>query len=421
MVIVESTHELEGFLQQWEALPSYVIPIWVDLEKHPMNNSLAFLFISFDSGDYIIPFNHTDCICITEVDLSNSTTPKVVWNKKGLLQTNLHIKNMQDLQTKLFFGNNVAYPLDDKLDVLRGFYNRNGVRDDLGKIIPIMKFIEVLAEVSREIKNLPKRDIIGKNWIDTEVIPTLAEVEKMGLRIHTEKYFDRWDALYHTKHLVGDIIYTEYNPYTITSRPSNRHGGINFAALNKDDGTRDVFIPREGNVFLQLDYDAYHVRIMAEFIDFHIPEISGHSWLAKQYGIGYAESKGRTFRNIYGGVIDKHIPFFNEIDKFIQLFWDNTQKTGLIQTTKRRIPLEYVDEPNPQKVFNYLLQSMETEINIGILKKLIDAGFTPVLYSYDSFLFDIPPNKELMREIKNITDSKGFPSKISIGRNYGEL
>ena len=36
--------------------------------------------------------------------------------------------------------------------------------------------------------------------------------------------------------------YTEYNLYTSTGRPSNKFGGVNFAALNKEDGSRNSFV-----------------------------------------------------------------------------------------------------------------------------------------------------------------------------------
>ena len=243
-----------------------------------------------------------------------------------------------------------------------------------------------------------------------------------GLRVDPQKFFDRWDAKTHAKHLNHDIIYTEYNPYTITARPSNRHGGINFGALNKEDGTRAVFIPRQDHAFIQFDYDAYHIRIMAKMVDFKIPNPSGHAWLAEQYGCSYEESKLRTFQNIYGGIKDTHIPFFYEIDKFIQTFWRNTQKTGFIQTPNRRIPLEFVENPNPQKVFNYLLQSMETELNMGILGELIQAGVCPILYQYDSFLFEVTQmEKNCIPMIQEIIESKGFPVKMSMGLRYSEL
>ena len=83
------------------------------------------------------------------------------------------------------------------------------------------------------------------------MIPLLSEIERYGVRVDGKKFIDRYPNA--TKHLKGNTLYTEYNPYTVTSRPSNRFGGINFSALNKKDGTREVFVPKEGHIFLQMD------------------------------------------------------------------------------------------------------------------------------------------------------------------------
>jgi hypothetical protein len=387
MVIVENSAEVKQFYEMWNALPCYIIPIWEDLEKHPCNNELSFLYVSFESEDFVLPFHHNDCLILDNINLGESDTRKMVWNKKGILQSNLTINNLHDIQSYYFKETNELYPLEDKLEGLVGFYTRMGIRDDLGKSIPIMKWVEYLSEIVKQIKNLPINRDFGKNWVDETMIPILSEVERPGIRVESQKFFDRWDATTHTKHLHNNTIYTEYNPYTITSRPSNRHGGINFGALNKDDGTRDIFIPRENHAFVQFDYDAYHVRIMANLIGFKIPHESGHQWLANQYGMEYGESKGRTFQNIYGGIRDKHIPFFHKVDEFIQTYWRNTKATGFLQTPNRRIPLKFVEEPNAQKVFNYLLQSMETELNMMVLQDLVQNNYIPILYTYDSFLF----------------------------------
>ena len=74
MIIVESQNEIDDFLNQWETQSSLVIPIWSDLECHPMNTNLSFLYVRFKDGKYIIPFNHNDCENI-QIDLSSSTSP----------------------------------------------------------------------------------------------------------------------------------------------------------------------------------------------------------------------------------------------------------------------------------------------------------------------------------------------------------
>jgi hypothetical protein len=392
-----------------------------------MNNGLSFLYVKFTELDFILPFNHNDCEKL-QIDLSESCMAKWVWNKKGFLQTNIQIQNLHDIQTNFFFEQNQLFDFQSKLEPITNFYYRLGIRDDLGKSLPIMKWGDVLKGIVDEFSLLPIYEKSGKSkWVEETMIPILSDIERYGVRVDTKKFIDRWPD--NTKHIYqhpqGDVVYTEYNPYTITSRPSNRHGGINFSALNKKDGSREVFIPPEDTLFLQFDYDAYHVRIIGKMIGYELPKTSVHQWLADQYGCSYEDSKGRTFRILYGGVSDedKKIPFFKKVDEFIQLSWEATRKTGIIQTPKRRIPLEWVEQPNGQKVFNYLLQSMETEFNIEAMKKLKENNLPlPILYTYDSFLFEFDNTEiETIKGVKSVLESFGFPVKPSWGSDYSKL
>ncbi len=422
MNIVETDREKELFLQHWNNEESIVIPIWEDLERHPMNNSLSFLFVHFQQNDFIIPFNHNDCEKI-QIDLSNSTQVKWVWNKKGFLQSNVEVKNIHDIQEVLFFQKNIIYPYNDKLEVLTNFYYRLGIRDDLGKSLPIMRWGGVLSGI---VKEWLEYNVFTNttSWIDDTMIPILSEIERFGLHVDREKFIDRWPQS--TKHLKGGVVWTEYNPYTITSRPSNRHGGINFSALNKKDGSREAFVPKPNHVFLQMDYDAYHVRIIGKLIKYGLPQTSVHQWLADQYGVDYSESKGRTFRILYGGVSeeDKKIPFFNEVDKFIQKLGEDSISKGWIQTPKgRKIPISWIENPNPQKMFNYLLQATETEFNIEVMKKIKEESLPlPILYTYDSFLFEFDNSEiDTIKKVKAVLESFGFPIKASWGMDYSKI
>lgn len=422
MIIVENQQEVTQFLEYWNNQPSTIIPIWEDLERHPMNNRLSFLYVRFSEEDFIIPFSHNDCKRDVWIDLSQSEQDKWVWNKKGMLQLPFHIQNLKDVQTSLFFDQNKIYPMgysDEKLGVLTNFYTRLGISDDLGKSIPIMKWGEVLRGITDEW-NLHTTN----EWIDDTMIPILSEIEERGLRVVKEKFLDRWPTA--SKNLKDDIVFTEYNPYTITSRPSNRHGGVNFSALNKKDGSRDSFIPREGKLYLQFDYDAYHVRIIGKLIKYDLPKTSVHQWLADQYGMDYDESKGRTFRILYGGVTDedRKIPFFDKVDGFIAKLQESSIQNGYIQTPKgRKIPLGWIEQPTAQKYFNYLLQATETEFNIEVLTQLKYHGLPlPILYVYDSFLFEFDETEiETIKEVKSVLESFGFPVKADWGTDYGKL
>ena len=435
MHIVETIEDEKIFRLYWDYEPCIIVPIWRDLEKHPMNNQLSFLYVRFredetDQGmkvmDFILPFNHNDCVNL-HIDLTTSLHPKYVWNKKGILQTNLGLKNLFDIQADTFFNKNELPLLEPFAEGLTNFYFRLGLRDDLGQSIPIMKWSEVLRDFTNQFEKLSElTPTFSDSWINNTMIPVLSRIEQKGIRVDRKKFIDRWQAPSHLKHLNGDIIYTEYNPYTMTSRPSNRHGGINFSALNKRDGTREVFIPREGTQFVQFDYDAYHVRIIGKMIGYELPKTSAHQWLADMYGCSYDESKGRTFRIIYGGVSDedKKIPFFKQVDEYIQNMYEKAKKDGYVTTLKgRKIYLDWIENVTPQKVFNYLLQAAETELNIEIMKKLIDAGEEVIFYTYDSFLFEewTRTDGERFRKIKTILESYGFPTKASMGTDYSKV
>ena len=422
MIIVETNKEKEQFLEYWNNEESKIIPIWEDLDRHPMTNGLSFLYVRFSNLDFILPFNHNDCEKL-EIDLSTSNQTKWIWNKKGFLQTDIKINNLKDVQTSLFFEKFQLYDIQSKLEGLTSFYYRLGIRDGLGKSISIMKWSEVLRGIVGEwdIKDTNK-------WVDETMIPILSDLERSGINVDREKFFDRWpDNSKHIKlHPQGDVVYTEYNPYTITSRPSNRHGGVNFSALNKKDGSRESFIPPEDSLFLQFDYDAYHVRIIGKLIKYKLPDTSVHQWLADQYGCDYGESKGRTFRILYGGVSDedRKIPFFDKVDKFISKMQNQAVRNGYIQTPKgRKIPLSWIEKPNAQKLFNYILQATETEFNIEVLNKLKEKGLPlPILYTYDSFLFEFDDSEvETIKKIKSVLESYGFPVKADWGKNYGEV
>ena len=75
----------------------------------------------------------------------------------------------------------------------------------------------------------------------------------------------------------------------------------------------------------------------------------------------------------------------------------------------------------PQKLLNYLLQNLETSYNIRILweifKTLNGANTKLILYTYDSFLFDLDRSERVkMVEILNIF--KDY--KLNIKFNYGD-
>ena len=97
---------------------------------------------------------------------------------------------VKDIQSSLFFNKNELYPFYEKIEVLTNFYHRLGIRDDLGKTIPIMKFIEVLKGIIDDFGTLEP----CLPWIDDTMIPILSDIEQSGLGVDREKFIDRWPS-----------------------------------------------------------------------------------------------------------------------------------------------------------------------------------------------------------------------------------
>ena len=78
----------------------------------------------------------------------------------------------------------------------------------------------------------------------------------------------------------------------------------------------------------------------------------------------------------------------------------------------------------PQKLFNYYIQSLETESNISILAEIYKVmqkyRSKLVLYTYDSFLFDFD-SADGQIFIKDVIDSIKFPVKLKHGYNYNNM
>ena len=285
------------------------------------------------------------------------------------------------------------------------FYNKN----NLNSIIPIMKHLEYCRKLSNELKkyiNLPVHKEYNENVIDN-----LTYLESSGLQT------------------INDTVYSEYNLYTSTGRPSNRYGGVNFAALNKTDGSRKPYISRFGadGMLIEFDYDAYHLRLIGNLIGYEFPKGSVHEHMAKFYGCDYKESKNRSFKYLYGRIpieVVQMNPFFSKVHDYINEIWNGYKKEDFITSNiySKKIYRKNLSNMNKNKLFNYLIQLTETENNMRMLTDLISHlkefkyESKLVLYSYDSFLFDFNMNDgtRFLNAVKSIIEQLGkYPTKVS--------
>ena len=425
--VLENIGELNELKVKLETESSIWYPMWVDNDKHPRNTHISFIFVKTLEGRYILPQQHTDTISLSNEEIEgvlNTIGEKWVFQKKKLLQSFQNIREgLNDVDTAYFLKHGKTIDYSQPLQHLVAPLLHRGYKEDIIQSIPILKLAEAIEP--QFVKCIPLK-YKTYNWYNNIFLPTLSDIERYGIRVDREKFVDRWPQA--QKQVSKDnVVYTEYNPFTVTGRPSNRHGGVNYAALNKSDGSRDCFIA--DGIFLQMDYNAYHPRLIGKLVKFDMPEGNVHQWLAEQYGCSVEESKGVTFQLLYGGIDDdfKQIPYFKAVADYIDEMWMETQKRGFLQTPHREIPLEWIEGANPQKVFNYLLQAVETEMNVEKMRRILDyikgTDITLDLYTYDSFLFDVPADvdKESIKGLKEIIEEGGFPVKASWGKTYGNL
>lgn len=284
------------------------------------------------------------------------------------------------------------------------------------------------------------RELIDRLPIDTQttnefyniVKHVYHTIEKNGIALNEQLY----QEVFHNSGYIKDgKAYTKYNLYTSTGRPSNRFAGVNYAALNKEDNTRECFISRypNGNL-VEIDFTSYHPRILASLTRYNISDNENiYEHLAKQY-FGdnpteeqIAQSKEMTFRQLYGGINRQylHIEYFARIQMLTDKLWSIYKKQGYINSLVSKRRIANIEDATPTKVLNYFIQLHETEQNVQLLSEVFDklpSDILPVLYTYDSVLFDTPPGKQqvLLDILQTIIPSK-FPFKIKTGDNYRHI
>lgn len=403
MKIVDTNERLH---KRISALSSKVLvfPILTSLVKHPHLSRVSAIIISDGDTDLFINYNNIDASYVTdEIDFSRFEEVCVVGLKEFLHHYD-YLPTMSDLEMELFHQ---AKDFDvEERPIYTIFRRRKAPKAN--DLIPIWKHYEQF----QDWKHLWSQNTTSSKF--SQLYPKcLNWIEQSGL--YTQ----------------DGMEYTQYNMFTTTSRPSNTFGGINYAALPKDGDTRKRFISRfEGGKLYQLDFDGYHIRLIAKLIGVDIPlDIKAHKWLADQYGADLKDAKAITFRQLYGGVQDeyKHIPFFSKTSEYIESLWNEFLRNRLTFTPIMSRKIEINDSLNKNKLFNYILQAVETERNILILDKLSnmrqDRKSLPILYTYDSILFDVDPSDggEYILEIKKVMESDGFPTDVEIGDNYKEM
>jgi len=412
--LIEDPNHIE-ILTKIKHQVAYVEVIPTSHNLHPIENEICALYIRprDDSKGYIIPINHSETINSTIEDclkVLNSIEYIYVRDRKEFLHYFCIKHCYQPTPSPHTY---IPQPTQAHIHI----YNKYPTTYNLNTIVPIVKHYEVCEQ------NFANFNPTRINPFYNKAALVFNQLERAGIKVDQtlfEQYFDKE---------VDEFIYTQYNLNTLTTRPSNAFGGINFSTLNKDNGERECFIPRN-DFFIEMDISAYHPTLLASLLDYDFGDVDIHSSFAQMYGVDYAKAKEITFKQLYGGIWKeyKEIEFFKKAQAYIDDLWDTFSYGGYIKcpVSDHKFLEREMEEMNPQKLLNYILQNLETANNVLILwdifKILRGKNTKLVLYVYDSFLLDWDKNEpEVVSQILEIFNKYKLQVKTKKGTNYNNI
>ena len=299
MIFVEDKFDFQSFLLEYRKNSNLIYVRLSDEEKHVMNNRISFIYVKSKTNEWVINVNNGDGLGIKVEALQqllDTQHPQLIFNYKAISQILNFTKGLDiDLARFIEYG---YHDIELGDNGLNQFYKSKFKSEPyLNDSIPMVKQIELIQQyVSKFSINIDKNTI---QYID-DVTKAFSYIESSGLKVDGDYVLN-----YNPVHLTKDnYVYTQYNLMTSTLRPSNRYGGVNYAALKKDTGERKAFISRfDGGELISCDFEAYHPRLLMDIIyqmklnstanvkemqwmkDFYGSGVDFYTWIGNQMGI----------------------------------------------------------------------------------------------------------------------------------------
>lgn len=451
MIVIDTQQELDNLLDKLRFENCVIDIVLEDVKKHALNNrpSLIFTYFPMHNDLRVLPISHNEGLTINGAlgsylgSVKKSLRTKFVFDKKKIVQVFGEDLGFVDMNIIKYLDDGSIEDFEDITNNATIFISstfRNC--STINQAIPIAKHCDVFLKKFAKFVFPPEETYLDKSFefLNNVAITRFAELEAVGLAVDKEKFETQFgdDQL---KNIKDGKVFTQYNLFTSTGRPSNRFGGINFAAMNKKDGSREPFVSRFGTdgMLVMVDYSAFHPRLIANLVNYSLDfNVNPYEYLATYFfkkknptAGEITQSKGFTFRQFYGGIEQKyaHIPYFKKIQEYIDHRWKYFLENGFIETPVyfRKIKLCHIEDPSPNKLFNYILQAYETEVAVLTLGRILDLlqgkATQPILYTYDSLLFDAhrQDGQETIRKIRDTMVDEKFPVKIYVGKNYNDM
>jgi hypothetical protein len=384
---------------------------------HPAENSICSIYIRplQDHKGYMFPIYHTE------------VEEKLFEDKVFLLIKNLEKIYCKDKKEFLHY-----FPLKQLIDITltsptyiqftpahEFLYHKYSNKQDINTLVPIVKHYEYCEALFEELEHLIDKPV--NKFYNDKVSWIFNGIERAGLYVDNTLYNDYFD-----KDIDGSVVYTQYNIKTLTTRPSNNFNGVNYAALNKENGCRKAFKTRNSKL-VEFDITAYHPTLLSRLIGYDFGDEDIYSHFAKVYGLNRQEAKILTLQQLYGGILPQYenLEFFKKVKIYVDDLWDTFQYGGSIKCpiSGYEYYKDKLENMNPQKLLNYVLQNLETAYNVRILwdvfKILKNKNTKIVLYTYDAFLFDWDrEEQQVLKDIHEVFVKNKLTIKVTHGNSY---
>jgi len=390
--------------------------------------------VYYNNGDkgYIFAIEHCESFSLGIQyieDFLNKHTKIYLLDKKSH-SYHLNLPKAIDLNLVSIDSTNTVKEFNCDTQFHKSFYQNKLNLSNIDCIIPIAKHYEKCECLYDQVKYLIglEKDTISQ---EDSILNAYKTVEQSGIKVK-EEYIREVYGLQNSAGVIDNgIIYSNYNLYNTTARPTNSFKGINFLAIPKEGDYRKCFIPKN-DYFVEFDFDSYHLRLISKLIGFEDQQESLHRYLGRLYydkqeltDEEYKQSKIITFRQLYGGVEDqyKHIDYFSKIEDYANLQWKKYKADQSYILPTGRI-LNKHSSITKYKLFNYILQNLETKTNVQKILRLnqylSNKKTKLVLITYDAFLIDfsISDDKQTLIDIKSLLQEDGFPVNHKYGTDY---
>lgn len=452
-MVIDNEVDFRFLLDSIKAYESISFISMCDSKVHPIQSkiNLMYFYIPEIKLECILNFKHYEK---TFFEINNIDLTDAILKSKRIYTDNKKLflyffdgsnKKVFDIELHEYLSDKlILNTIDFEETSSYKFYSKFNA-SNLNTIIPISNYIQYYSLLKGEYLlyiDINKEKFTEKSYMCYNFIalPSLCDTEMGGIGIDIDK-FNEYFA--HTRYKLNDskLVYSDYNVYTSTGRPSNTYSGLNFAALNKSNNCRETFVSRfEEGVLVEFDYSAFHPALIANLIGYTYTEESiYHNLHLKIYGReiktqeDYSEIKDVVFKTIYGRIGNDllKISYYKGVMDLIDGLWLEFKRDGYVTSKifRRRIyKSERID--SKYKLFNYYSQLYETEHNLSIMPSIIKYLKTRkmqsklILYTYDSFLFDVPINEidSIKSDIKRIMENNtNLKFHIKSGTNYNNL